>query len=142
MRFVVDASVVLASFLGDERAEEADGILDQVSPDACLVPGHWRLEIGNVLTRDFRRKRLSHEEVSALARNGDRLEPEVDVKTDETALGATVRLSLKHALTVYDAAYLELALRERLALATFDTALADAALAEGVSLMLPKVAKS
>jgi predicted nucleic acid-binding protein len=142
MRFVVDASVVLASFLGEERADDADRVLDQVRTDSCVVPGHWRLEIGNVLTRDFRRRRLSHDEVLALARNGDRLQPEVDVKTDQAALGEIVRLSLKYALTAYDAAYLELALRENLALATFDRPLADAALAEGVSLMLPKVASS
>lgn len=140
MRFVVDASVVLASFLGEARAGDADLVLDQVSADTCVVPGHWRLEIGNVLTRDYRRKRLSESEVLALAKNGRRLEPKVDLDTDDAALNETTRLSLKHSLTAYDAAYLELALREQAELATFDGRLADAALAEGVTLMVSKVA--
>jgi predicted nucleic acid-binding protein len=46
-----------------------------------------------------------------------------------------VALARRHRLTVYDAAYLELALREGLALATLDTALAEAARAEGVSVL-------
>ena len=52
-------------------------------------------------------------------------------------MNATFLMAVKHALTLYDAAYLELALRLRLPLATFDKALCRAAEAEGVRLVNP-----
>jgi predicted nucleic acid-binding protein len=92
----------------------------------------WWFEVRNVLIVNERRKRIAQSGVSAFLRNLSRLSIVIDRSPDETPL---LELARQHRLSVYDAAYLELAKRERLPLATLDGELAQAARAENVALI-------
>ena len=127
---VVDASVAAAWFLPDEATELTEAALQATATMDIWVPALWLLEIGNMLLSAQRRKRIDdakrRELVSAAAALRLRVDREPVSMIDLDALAA------HHRLTVYDAAYLELALRRRLPLATLDTALLAALPASGV----------
>ena len=136
MTLVIDASLTLAALFEDEQTDEVLSVIDQVTKTSAVVPMIWRYEIANGLQMAIRRKRID-----AAYRNVcfDKLRSmpiEVDVEgIDETWL-ATVALADLYQLTIYDAAYLELAQRRRVPLATLDDALARACKASGVPLIL------
>lgn len=137
--FVLDASVALAWALpGETRAPEASALLDRLAEQAALVPTLWRLEVGNALLTAERRGRLRPEHVAAAWRLLGELPIELDTETHARAWGATAELARRHGLTLYDAAYLELAARRGLPLATFDAPLARAAAAEKLSPAWPR----
>jgi predicted nucleic acid-binding protein len=96
------------------------------------VPALWWFEVRNALAVNERRGRLGEADTAAFLRALARLSIGFDRSPDEAALLALAR---RHRLTVYDAAYLELAQREGLPLATLDAALRDAAAASGVALL-------
>jgi predicted nucleic acid-binding protein len=130
---VVDASVALAWALPDEISAYADAALAVVETEGLRVPELWPREIANGLAIAYLRKRLTldveEKFVAALAR----LTIDVDQSADALAIirdgTATAR---QYGLTAYDAAYVELAVREGLALATLDGRMRDAALKAGV----------
>ena len=95
----------------------------------------WRLEVANVLEMNVRRG--CHDAAFRDAALADlaTLPISIDPETDRQAWGATVRLAARHRLTTYDAAYVELAQRRGLPLATLDKELRGAATAEGVILL-------
>jgi predicted nucleic acid-binding protein len=135
MDFVLDASVTASWHFEDERTEEADRLLDSVADDRLLVPAHWWFEIRNVLLLGERRGRTRQPETEEFL---NRLAP-LPIETASNPKDPDVfALARRHRLTFYDAAYLELALREKVALATLDKDLADAAAAEGVSLVIER----
>lgn len=119
--------MTIAWFLPDERRNEAQAILDRVVSDGAIVPSLWRLEIANSLRNAVQRGRcgLGYAERS-IARLAS-LPIDIDPETDLHAWGRTRDLSNEYNLTMYDAAYLELALRRRVPLASRDTALIAAA---------------
>lgn len=132
MAFVLDASIAASWLFPDEDFPEARGAWQRSETENALVPRHWWFEIRNTMLSGERRGRMSEEMVTvALARLSvlpvitARLPNEADV----FALGR------RHRLTFYDAAYLELAQREGIALATLDRELAAAARAEEVALV-------
>ena len=126
---VLDCSVTVAWLLEDEASEAADELLDQAMEARCMAPNLWWAEIRNVLIISERRGRVTPEEIEA----GLRWLNMLDIRLDRTPDSAAVlRLARGHRLSVYDAMYLELALREGGLLATFDRKLAGAARAEGV----------
>ena len=131
MPFVVDASVVVAWALGeiDNIAAEARA---RLRSDNALVPCLWWFEVRNALVQNERRGRLTEPETAEFLRELARLAISLDQAPDERMI---MTLARRHRLTVYDAAYLELALRASLALATLDTALLDAARAEHARLI-------
>ena len=132
---VLDASVTLAwALAGEVRTEDARGLLHRVAEEAAIVPALWRLEVGNGLLMGERRGRIRPERVDAVWRQLGELPIEIDAETNARAWNGTTALARRHGLTLYDAAYLELAARRGLALATFDSALARAAAAEKVTL--------
>lgn len=133
MGLVVDASVVLAWLLPDERSEQAQRIVEALAHEPAQAPGLLGLEVANALTQAGRRARIP------LALQRELLDAylALPIAFDATDAGAIARcadLARRHALSAYDAAYLELAARRRLALATFDTALARAARKEGIAI--------
>ena len=135
MSLVLDPSLALSWYFEDERTADADAVLDRVVEEGAVVPSLWRLEIANGLQMALRRKRINAgfrdnalAELAALA-------IAVDGETDTHAWSATLRLSDQFRLTVYDAAYLELARRRQLPLATRDQALRAAAQAIGIETM-------
>lgn len=120
---VVDCSVAAAWLLGEDDAAEALIIAGAVG--GIHVPALWHLELANVLLVALKRERLT----AAEAREAERLAAALPVITDpaQPDLGTLFALGREYGLTAYDAAYLELALRLRLPLATFDAALVRAA---------------
>ena len=126
--FVLDCSVASAWLFEDEATAETDALLDQLANGAALVPLHWRLELGNVLVQAERRGRITPAQVAASVEFVNRLPIEVDAETDTRSFREVLALARSTNLTTYDAAYLELAQRRGLSLATQDRALVRAAL--------------
>lgn len=132
MAFVVDASVAAAWIMPDESVLAADTVLDRLIDDEALAPGIWWFEIRNLLIVNERRRRLTAAQSATALADLEALSIRLDHAADDAVL---FKLCRQHRLTVYDAAYLELALREALPLATLDPALISAARAEGVRLL-------
>jgi len=133
MNFVVDASFALAWVLQDEATVATDEILDSLGEGAkAFVPALWLWEIGNALLGVERRKRATTAEVGRHLTLLQSYPIEIDEAAVNQAWIGTHLLAQKHKLTGYDAAYLELAIRRGLPLATLDTELAAAAKAEKI----------
>lgn len=133
MSLVLDSSVALSWLLPGEAA--ADDILERVVDKGAWVPALWPLEVANVLLAAERKQRITQAQRTraiALLRS---LPIAVDAATAEHAWGDILTIAATHGLTVYDAAYLELALRLTLPLATFDVALNAAATRLALSLV-------
>ena len=132
-RFVLDASIVLTWCFPDEEAQKAEKISERIAlGDQPAVPAFWRHEVLNALLVSEKRKRLTSKLIEAFINDLERLPAEIDTPAAETVFHSTQDLCRKHGLTPYDAAYLELAMRHRIALATTDDALERAARAEGI----------
>jgi predicted nucleic acid-binding protein len=132
---VLDASVPLAWSLPDEdRRDPARGVLAALGQDAALVPAHWRAEVGNGLLMAVRRGRLDRERLPLILAELSTLAVETDAAGAEDAWAAPLGQALATGLTLYDALYLELALRRSLPRASFAAALRRAASAVGVRL--------
>lgn len=131
MAFVLDASAAIAWALreADPRAELAR---ERARGEDAAVPMLWWFELRNALVVNERRGRLSELRTATFLREISQLSVAVDPSPDEETV---LDIARRHRLTVYDAAYLELAIRQKLNLATLDGALAAAARAEGVVLI-------
>jgi predicted nucleic acid-binding protein len=136
MNFVLDASVALAWCFEDEENEPALTVLDSLRESEAVVAHHWTLEVANGLLSAERRGRIDGDGATRFSRLLLALPIAVDPVARGTALTETRRLARAHGLTSYDAAYLELAIRVGVPLATVDEALRAAARAEGVTLVL------
>lgn len=133
MSLVLDSSMSLAWCFEDERTPEALAVRERVVEAGAVVPPLWRYEVANALLMAQRRSRIDAERRTGLLRAFGELGVEEDHATEGDPWGATVRLADLHRLTVYDAAYLELAQRRRLPLASLDRALLGAARHAGVA---------
>ena len=136
MSFVLDSSVALAWIYADETTGAVMRVFDLLRQEGALVPGLWRLEVANVLQMGVRRNR--HDEAFRDAALADLtlLPIQVDPEIDLRAWGATLELAERYRLTLYDAAYLELASRRNLPLATLDEDLRGAAEGEQLQLLV------
>jgi predicted nucleic acid-binding protein len=132
---VVDASMTIAWFFREERTGTPQSVLRRVAREGGLVPSLWRLEIANVLRNAVRRGRCEEAYATRCLERLGRLRIAIDSETDERAWGATRRLSIEHDLTLYDAAYLELAIRRRQPFASIDAALITAARRIGLAVL-------
>lgn len=135
MTLVLDSSVTLAWVYSPETTEEVAGVFARVLESGAWVPALWRLEVANVLEMGVRRGRSDSAFRDAALADLAILPITVDPETDRQAWGATAKLAARHRLTLYDAAYLELARRRCLPLATLDSELRLAATAEDVTLL-------
>lgn len=135
MSLVLDSSVALAWVYRKETTKAVDEVFERLSQAGAWVPGLWRLEVANVLEMGVRRRRYRSDFRDAALSDLKLLPINVDLETDRQAWGATALLAERHHLTLYDAAYLELALRRNLPLATLDSDLRTAAHAEKVALL-------
>jgi predicted nucleic acid-binding protein len=131
MSFIIDASVVIAWAFKEQHAT-AERALARIQTEEAIVPALWWYELRNVLVLGERQKRLAERETARFLRDISRLTITIDSSPNEAQV---LTLSRRHRLTVYDAAYLELAGREALPLATLDEELATAARAEQVALI-------
>ena len=129
--FVVDASVSAAWFLPDEATARTEAALQATATHNVWVPALWLLEVGNLLLSAQRRKRITADKRRELAAVASALHIRVD--REAVTISSVDELASRHGLTAYDAAYLELALRRGLPLATQDAALAAAMVKAGVA---------
>lgn len=128
---VVDASISAAWFLPDEATPYTEAALQATADRRVCVPALWLLEVGNLLRSAQRRRRISDAKRRELVRHAQALRLSVD--RDAVAMTTLDELAARHALSTYDATYLELALRLALPLATSDAALLKAMAATGVA---------
>lgn len=140
MRFVLDNSVVMRWLLNDgnvERLAYAAKVLDLLTQDIgeAMVPGIWSLEVANVLVKAQAKGLVSEARASAFVGLLAEMAVTVDASTAARALGDTLQLARRFKLSSYDAAYLELALREGLPLATLDADLQSAMMQVGGTLV-------
>jgi predicted nucleic acid-binding protein len=128
MPLVVDASVALAWALPDESSDYADAVLGVAERDGIRVPELWVREIANGLAIAYRRKRITPEDEQAFLAALSRLSVSVEHHPSSVlAIGDGAAAAIRYGLTAYDAAYVDLAAREGLTLATLDVAMRKAA---------------
>ena len=135
MSLVIDCSMTLSWYFEDERTAARVGVLNQVADAGAVVPALWRLEVLSGLQVAVRRGRITVEYRDASIADLRALSIAIDSGTNRQAWSGTLRLCDRFGLTPYDAAYLELALRRQLPLATLDGELMRAAQAENVPLV-------
>ncbi len=133
---VLDASVALAWCFTDEATHASESLLDDVTDNGAHVPNLWPSEVANVLVQAERRRRLTLVRTTEFVAMLETLPIVVDrVATWIHVFDSVLALARGHGLTIYDAAYLELALRLGLPLATRDAGLGRAARDAGVVLV-------
>lgn len=134
MSFVLDSSVALAWCFEDEQTPEVIALLREVAESGAMAPSLWPLEVLNGLTMAERRRRLDgvrRRQMTELLRE---LPVNLDPDTAVVAWTDTAALAERFRLTLYDAAYLELAIRRSVPLATLDDDLRRAAVTAGVKI--------
>ena len=132
---VLDCSIAAAWCFEDEASAATDALMERVRDEGALVPALWHWEIANVLTSAVRRKRISAGDAVARLTLLSALPIATDGDAVSRAWRETFLLAQAHALTAYDAAYLELALRTGFDLASKDIDLLNAARAVGVKVV-------
>jgi predicted nucleic acid-binding protein len=132
MPFVLDALIPACWALQDEQDLRADAAFARMKTEEAVVPSLWWFEIRNILVVNKRRKRITESDTKVFLRDLARLRVRVDREPEESVV---LRLARTHSLSVFDASYLELALREAIPLATLDAQLIAAARAEGAGLI-------
>jgi predicted nucleic acid-binding protein len=132
MPFVLDASIAACWAFDDEDHPVAALALERIRTDEARVPSLWWFEVRNTLIVNERRKRLTESDTADFLRGLARLGVTIDRSPEEAEVLALAR---RHRLTVYDAAYLELARRDGVPLATLDSDLAIATQAENTLLL-------
>ena len=133
MPFVIDNSVVCGWFLANQSTDYTEAIARRLLDDGAIAPGLWPLELANVLRTACKRGAMIASQAREVAEQIAALPIAVDAQPPTTQ--AILALALRYDLSSYDAAYLELALRLQLPIATQDTALAEAAMAAGVGVV-------
>jgi predicted nucleic acid-binding protein len=135
MPLVVDASVALAWALPDESSAYADAVLAVVEQEGLRVPELWAREIANGLAVAYLRKRItSADERAFLAALSHLVIDVAQASAALTVIRDGTAAAIRYGLTAYDAAYVDLASREKLILATLDTAMRKAAEQSGITI--------
>jgi predicted nucleic acid-binding protein len=129
---VLDCSVALAWYFKDEANSYADAVATRFPSIQAIVPAIWPLEVANAVLMGERRKRSTAAQAARWLGYLGSLPIMIDDETATRAWTETLNLARVHNLSAYDAAYLELAQRRGLSLATLDDKLKVAAAAAGV----------
>lgn len=135
MSLILDSSATAAWVYMDEASKAIRYVIELVSDQGAWVPSLWRLEVANILEMGVRRGRHDAAFRDATLADLALLPIRIDPETDRQAWTATLRLAERHRLTLYDAAYLELAQRRDLPLATLNKEFRAAASTENVALL-------
>jgi predicted nucleic acid-binding protein len=133
--FVVDCSVAMAWCFPDEATAATGQLLDRMAEETAAIPGLWYLEVTNVLALAERKKRIRPAKVAEFIALVESFEFEVDEQTNTRAFAHLLPLCRSHGTTANDAAYLDVALRHRLPLASLDDNLREAAKKLGVDVL-------
>lgn len=137
--FVLDNSVAMRWLLKTKKAVDqqyAEVILDSLLDDGALVPNLWHLEATNILLSAEKRDEISLGEIEGFVSQLENLPILTDSMTSHQAFNRTLTLAHAYKLSSYDAAYLELAIREGLPIGTLDRDLRKAAIKADVELYL------
>lgn len=137
MNFVIDNSVVMRWFFGDGKPQDlryARDVLDAMQAANAIVPSVWGLEIANVISRAEAQGLVTEARSEVFLEMLAGLAIEIDRGSADLALSSTLNLARRYKLSSYDASYLELALRQGVALATLDADLRKAAKKAGVEI--------
>jgi predicted nucleic acid-binding protein len=132
MAFVIDASIIGAWYFVDEYDAKVAALLDALPDSAGLAPAIWWYEVRNFLLVNERRGRIAPARSASILIDLEDLNIQIDFMPESVLL---LRFARSYNLSAYDAAYLELAARSGLELATLDRSLAAAARAEGISVL-------
>ncbi len=132
MAFVLDVSVCAVWAFADETHPFAERVMQRLESERALVPAIWWFEIRNVLVTNERRKRITIAESGTFLGKLADAPITLDLERDEAAI---FRFARKYQLSFYDAAYLDVAHRHGVPLATLDKALRSAAEAAGITLL-------
>jgi predicted nucleic acid-binding protein len=138
--FILDNSVAMCWLLNDGRPADANyalKVLDALKANIAVVPNLWALEAANVIAKAESKGLVTEARAQAFVATLMRLNIATDKATASHALGETLNLARRYKLSAYDAAYLELAMREALPLATLDADLEKAAKRAGVKRFEP-----
>ena len=131
--FVIDASITLSWLLADEANTDSAAVQSALlKAGSVWVPAHWRLEVTNAIWMAERRKRLDAAGIAQAISLFSQLPVVIDAETDKHATSGTLALSRQYGISVYDSAYLELALRKGATLASLDDPLRAVAQKNGV----------
>jgi len=137
---VLDCSATMAWFFEGESSASTDALLDRLNQGAvAVVAQHWALEVANTLLMGERRKRCQPAEVAHFISILSHLSIEIDKDTASNAVSSTLSLAREHGLSAYDAAYLDLAMRRKVPIATLDTKLREAASRVGIQCLPEKL---
>ena len=135
MSLVLDSSATLAWIFGDETTRALERVFDAVAERGAVVPSLWRLEVANCLMVARRRRRIDEEFRRAALADLSLLDIVVDAHTDVNAWSDTQEIAERFGLTLYGAAYIELASRRALPLATLDAEMRAAGRSLGLRLL-------
>lgn len=133
-RFVLDCSVAASWCFEDQATAYTEAVLDRLSGEEALVPALWPLQMGNLLSTAERNGTISAAQSARLVELLQALPIAVDETTPARAMDAILSLAREHGLSAYGAAYLELAMREGVPIATQNAGLREAANRCGVEL--------
>lgn len=135
MPFVLDCSLTMAWVFPDEATDATDTLRESLVNDLAIVPALWPIEVGNVLLVATRHRRIQVQDWKRIRADLTALPIEIDTETPEQVWQAIMPLAFEHKLTAYDAAYLELAVRLKLPLASLDKQLRTACRAAKVEVL-------
>lgn len=135
MAFVLDCSVTMAWVFPDEANDSTDALRESLLKDSAVVPVLWPIEVGNVLLAATRRGRISEDDWPRIRDALAALPIDFDPESCDRVLDSVLPIANEYKLSVYDAMYLELALRLGLPLATLDQELIAASKAAGVEVL-------
>ena len=133
--FVLDNSVAMRWHLASEKASDqkyAELVLMSLADVSAMVPNLWHLEAANVLLGAEKRGDATLGDIEGFMAQLENLPIHVDPLTANNSFGRTMSLAREYKLSSYDAAYLELAVRENLPIASLDKDLLKAAKKAGV----------
>jgi len=135
MAFVLDCSMTMAWVFPDEASDITDSLRESLLKDRAVVPVIWPIEVGNVLLVATRRERISRDDWPRIRDNLEALPIDVDPESCDRVLESVLPIAYERELSVYDAMYLEVALRRGLPLATLDKELGAAGMKAGVEVL-------
>lgn len=120
VKFVLDCSIVMAWCFEDEITDYSEQVFESFSHVTAIVPALWPLEVSNALLTAERKKRIATIKSIEFKESLGLLPIQIDYETSKRAMGSIMEVAREMRLTIYDACYLELAMRNSLPLATFD----------------------
>ena len=134
MPFVLDNSVVTGWYLPDQATAYTQAMATRLEADRAIVPALWQLEFANVLKTACTRGTLSLDAARQIVDTVAMLPIEID---SGAAPGPRqlLELAMRYSLSSYGAAYLELAMRNGLPIASQDRSLREASLQAGIGLL-------